>query len=74
MSDDIKIWLEKIKDSDKYEVTVDNDNVSISEVNPFEEDTDEWHSFIGEYKSFNMMPEEFLIELLNWIGIKADRA
>lgn len=74
MNKEIREWLQKVKNSNKYEITVDNDHVSVNEINPFEEDTDEWYNFDGEYCNFNMFPEEFLVEVLKWIGIKADRA
>lgn len=74
MSEEIKEWLEKVKNSDKYEIKVDNDCISVNEINPFEEDTDEWDNFDGEYHGFDIFPEEFLVEVLKWIGIKADRA
>jgi len=74
MNERDKLWLEKCKNSDKYEITVDNDCIWVSEVNPYEEDTKEWYAFDGgENYTFSTWGEEFIIELLKLIGIKADR-
>ena len=73
MNEQDKIWLEKCKQQpNKYAISVDNDNVSVYEVNPFEEDTDEWYNFDGEYYNFSTWGQEFIVDLLREIGINAD--
>jgi negative regulator of genetic competence, sporulation and motility len=74
MNEQDKFWLEKCKqEPKKYEISVDNDVVSVSEINPFEEDTEEWYAFDGEYYRFSAWGEGFIVEILKFIGIKADR-
>lgn len=43
-----KIWLEKCKQQpEKYEISVDNDCISVCETNPYKEDTEKWYNFDG---------------------------
>lgn len=68
-----KEWLEKCKTHpEKYEISVDNDCISVREVNPYEEDTAEWYNFDGKYYNFSKFGEYFIVGLLNYIGVKAD--
>ncbi len=74
MTEKDKEWLEKCKaHPEKYEILVDNDCISVQEVNPHEKGTEEWYEFIGdEDYTFSECGEYFIISLLNCIGIKAD--
>ena len=67
-----KLLLEKCKQNpEKYEVVVDNDCITVYEINPYPEDTDEWYNFDGERHKFTEWGEYFIVSLLKEIGINA---
>lgn len=73
MNEQDKIWLEKCKQQpEKYEISVDNDCISVYEVNPFKEGTEECYDFDGSRYTFSKWGEHFIIALLKCIGINAD--
>ncbi|MHA1304083.1 MAG: hypothetical protein ACTSPI_10320 [Candidatus Heimdallarchaeaceae archaeon] len=68
MNEQDKIWLDKCKKNpEKYVITVDNDCVSVYEINSEEE-----YISGGEYYGFNTFGQEFTVELLKEMGLNAD--
>lgn len=70
------MWLKMCQLSpEKYEVTVDNDSISARQLPDCDCDDgcEKCEDFEGEYYSFSTWGEEFIVNLLRWCGIKAER-
>lgn len=64
---DIELLKKAIEQREKYKISVDNDVISVYEEVDDDDDDDD-----GEYETFENFGQDFIVDLLQYLGADAD--
>lgn len=66
---DIKLLNKAIIEKDKYKIQVDNDSIILYEEKEIEDSNEEFDEY---YENFDSFGEDFIVDLLQYLGADAD--
>lgn len=66
---DIKLLIKAIIEKDKYKIQVDNDSIILYEEKEIEDSNEEFDEY---YENFDSFGEDFIVDLLQYLGADAD--
>ena len=72
MNKEEKRILDLCKTSNEFKIVVDNDSIWLEQINPYPKDSEYYDRFEPEIFGFESFGTEFIIKLLQYMGITAE--
>lgn len=72
MNDEEKRILDLCRTSNEFKIVVDNDSIWLEQINPYPKDSVAYDRFEPETFRFESFGEDFIVNLLLYIGIDAE--
>lgn len=66
---DIKLLQKAINEKENYKITVDNDSIILEEKRVIEDTDEEYDEFYADFDNFG---QDFIVDLLQYLGADAD--